>query len=370
MSRLLENKQFLSELRTLIDKYSEEEKPFKIEKGKWYMCIKDYIHGSEKYQKGKVYKATDDNELCNNGIKDYGRFDLSCFRPAAEEAKPHKPKFKPGYWIAESHSGSCVRIEEVTETSYKTSDSDIIPFAVENLWHLWTIDDAKEGDVLVTTHDNGIGTIIFIFKRITDDEIFCHCCYDTSISKKLAFDPCLGASDFVGGIEQKGEEYSPATKKQRDLLFQKMREAGYEWDTEKLELKKIVTRWRDSTHNKVGGYYIEHDATTRFVDKVYVNIPSNGHIFATEAQAKSALAMARISQIMANDPRFGGVVTDEEWENGNYLYVIGRDFDNLLYKDENTDVYHFLAFHTEQQRDLFLKENEDLVYDYLMIKKR
>lgn len=30
----------------------------------------------------------------------------------------------------------------------------------------------------------------------------------------------------------------PATKEQRDLLLQKMKEAGYKWDTEKKELKK------------------------------------------------------------------------------------------------------------------------------------
>lgn len=30
-------------------------------------------------------------------------------------------------------------------------------------------------------------------------------------------------------------------------------------------------------------------------------------------------------------------------------------------------VDHFLSFHTQEQRDLFLKENEDLVKDYLMI---
>ncbi len=29
--------------------------------------------------------------------------------------------------------------------------------------------------------------------------------------------------------------------------------------------------------------------------------------------------------------------------------------------------YYFLAFHTPEQRDLFLAENEDLVKDYLMI---
>ena len=33
----------------------------------------------------------------------------------------------------------------------------------------------------------------------------------------------------------------PATKKQRDLLFQKMKEAGYVWNTEKKDLRKRET---------------------------------------------------------------------------------------------------------------------------------
>ena len=31
------------------------------------------------------------------------------------------------------------------------------------------------------------------------------------------------------------------------------------------------------------------------------------------------------------------------------------------------DICTFLAFHTPEQRDLFLTENEDLVKDYLML---
>lgn len=93
----------------------------------------------------------------------------------------------------------------------------------------------------------------------------------------------------------------------------------------------------------------------------------NYNIFATEKQAKSALAMARISQIMANDERFGGTVTDEEWENNNiYKYSIIRD-GNQIVTDTFFTIYIFLAFHTTEQRYLFLEENEQLVKDYLMI---
>lgn len=85
-------------------------------------------------------------------------------------------------------------------------------------------------------------------------------------------------------------------------------------------------------------------------------------------KAKSALAMARISQIMANDiENFGGVVSDREWENGwQAKYCITRRC-NKPYISINYCEYAFLAFHTEQQCDLFLEKYPQLVKDYLMI---
>lgn len=77
--------------------------------------------------------------------------------------------------------------------------------------------------------------------------------------------------------------------------------------------------------------------------------------------------MAQISQIMANDSRFGGSVSDEEWDNHTKpKYVIIRKQNDIV-KDRYWITDAFLAFHTEEQRDLFLKENKDLVKDYLMI---
>jgi hypothetical protein len=38
-------------------------------------------------------------------------------------------------------------------------------------------------------------------------------------------------------------DHRPATQKQRDLLFTKMREAGYEWDEREKELHKIQTHY-------------------------------------------------------------------------------------------------------------------------------
>ena len=70
---------------------------------------------------------------------------------------------------------------------------------------LWTIYDAKDGDILVNKKDG----CIFI--------------YNPSISNYLTLRPY---------------EVTPATKEQRDFLVAKIKKAGYEWDNNKKELIK------------------------------------------------------------------------------------------------------------------------------------
>ena len=146
---------------------------------------------------------------------------------------------------------------------------------------------------------------------------------------------------------------------------------GYEIDRENstfecIKFKPIEKkRWRDNEEEFITGYYIEFDS--EILPTIEENTSSNYNVFVTRKQAKSALAMARISQIMANDERFGGVVTDEEWKDRHTIkFTIIKRLNLIslvpLYKD-----YEFLAFHTTEQRNLFLEENEDLVRDYLMI---
>jgi len=145
---------------------------------------------------------------------------------------------------------------------------------------------------------------------------------------------------------------------------------GYEIDKENstfecIKFKPVEKRWRDTNGTHVSGYYIS-EASEIHYDSVHYR-PCNYNVFTTKKQVKSALAMARISQIMANDARFGGVVTDEEWGNEKIeKYTIDRGL-GIIYKSVYCTVYNFLAFHTDKQRKLFLEENEDLVKDYLMI---
>ena len=146
---------------------------------------------------------------------------------------------------------------------------------------------------------------------------------------------------------------------------------GYEIDRENstfecIKFKPIEKkRWRDNEEEFITGYYIEFDS--EILPTIEENTSSNYNVFVTRKQAKSVLAMARISQIMANDERFGGVITDEEWCDCALLkYVITRNL-NYIDTPRYFNCYYFLAFHTAEQRDLFLQENEDLVRDYLCL---
>ena len=91
---------------------------------------------------------------------------------------------------------------------------------------LWTIRDAKDGDVLACNEE------ILLFKSYSvQGRISVYCWYNghtNNFFSKEVDDALLTTRNKI----------YPATKEQRDLLFQKMKEAGYEWNAETRELKK------------------------------------------------------------------------------------------------------------------------------------
>lgn len=95
--------------------------------------------------------------------------------------------------------------------------------------HLWTINDAKDGDVLVN------GSNIFIFHYIHGTCLMGYCHVNTDDGR---FYDDIGRNECFGFIDTP-VTIKPATKEQRNLLFQKTKEAGYEWDAENKELKRL-----------------------------------------------------------------------------------------------------------------------------------
>lgn len=127
-----------------------------------------------------------------------------------------------------------------------------------------------------------------------------------------------------------------------------------------LRKKKPTPKWEDL--KRISGCYIADNCIIRPATDVTTN-GENKNVFLTEKYAKSALAMAQISQLM---PYYGGEITDEEWGNSSSKYIIDK-YDNRINISFHRNAYYFLAFHTSEQRDEFLKNNEQLVKDYLMI---
>lgn len=147
---------------------------------------------------------------------------------------------------------------------------------------------------------------------------------------------------------------------------------GYEIDKEnstfeciKFKKRIEVDTWNDI--ESVKGFYISNTSGISHVNTdVNKNDSWDKNIFIDIQHAKSALAMAQISQLM---PYYGGAITKEEWNDDDLpKYVIFRMKNHyetgLVYK-----TYDLLAFHTKEQGDRFLSfpENVQLVKDYLMI---
>lgn len=222
---------------------------------------------------------------------------------------------------------------------------------VESNFHKWTIKDAHAGDILIDIQSE----TPFIFKDCSDEEHpnypVAYCGIDVSNIFKIP----------EGNRWWTNNSVRPTNKEEKELFFEKLKEEGYKWNSDTLTLSKIK-KWRDYVNANIYGYFIDSDS--HIVNHSGYNTYINYNVFATEKQAKSALAMARISQIMANDNRFGGTITDEEW-NTDKKYIIIRRGNNLGI--ETRYCYEYLAFHTNKQAELFLKENEDLIKMYYMI---
>lgn len=138
-----------------------------------------------------------------------------------------EPKFKVGDWII-TPKNKVLQITSIRGTSYRFNNESHyweICYCDEQC-HLWNIEDAKDGDVLACNEE------ILLFKSYSAQErIYLYCWYNgqtNNFYSKEAIDILLTTTNKV----------CPATKEQRNALMKAIKDAGYEWDAEKKELKK------------------------------------------------------------------------------------------------------------------------------------
>lgn len=164
-----------------------------------------------------------------------------------------EPKFKVGKWYqcTKDFFGKGVTFDK--NTAYYCAKKGCLQdeygchiAIVKDLYDnfkLWTIQDAKDGDVLATDWYQGDDSWekIIIFKK-----------YHNKGVEGLIHTPCVEGygNTFKNGEMAFDEEvpyYSktwtdnlhPATKEQRDLLFARMKEEGCQWDKNKKEVIKL-----------------------------------------------------------------------------------------------------------------------------------
>lgn len=139
---------------------------------------------------------------------------------------------------------------------------------------------------------------------------------------------------------------------------------GYEIDKEKSSFEKIVFKkkvevncWEDL--KRVPGVYITDNSC--FVPApAGLVLPHNRNVFLNEKYAKSALALAQISQLL---PYYD---TNVDWTTTNEKFCITRTSNKIEVRSW-ISMYHVLAFNTKSEAIRFLKYNEQLVKDFYML---
>jgi hypothetical protein len=191
-----------------------------------------------------VVSIDDEYYHCTNesiAIKDQDNYE---YPPINRKEGEIKPKFKIGDWVI-------INNDEIDLDSIQFNDLDlnspllIVDFDVDgqlyemedvngnrdyprmkyidNLYHLWTLEDAKDGDVLMhSKHTSDDFDYIFIYNK-------------TSLLQAYGYYSKKKDGAFVKDRSHycpwnMDEVIIPATKKQRDFLRSKLEEIHFEWD--------------------------------------------------------------------------------------------------------------------------------------------
>ena len=152
-----------------------------------------------------------------------------------------EPKFKVGDWLCANELNDYANnikivniIDVFGKKRYKISrdydsDLDLVEFNfIEEHYHLWTIQDAKDGDVIF--YDEGW---ICIFKCIHGIWYSSYCFITDDGEFHTGYERHAVDSTIHGNAHS-------ATKEQRDILMKAMNNAGYIWNAKTKTLRRLI----------------------------------------------------------------------------------------------------------------------------------
>lgn len=187
--------------------------------------------GEQKPQGKTALEAINEEKVDNSNKaepKDYNSIDPHFAKPADKV----EPKFHKGQWVACEGLNTAFIVNIDDDKFYEVEFIDggkgfpHIDY-VDKLFHLWTIQDAKDGNMLVSRNGKP-----FIYNgKYNNYTVGAYC------------GVCGVGIGLFGGKKGTGwssiEGVTPATKEQRDTLMKAMADAGYTFDFDKKVLKKI-----------------------------------------------------------------------------------------------------------------------------------
>ena len=262
-----------------------------------------------------------------------------------------QPEFKVGDWVV-NKLGDAWHIDSFYGKNYQVSNGkgnySYFPISKQDEMHPWTIEDAKDGDVLAVTMPT-YGTWIGIFKERNGCVFSSYCFVNAQGTFKKG--------TYNHGT---GEAAYPATKEECDLLFQKMKEAGYSWDG---ELKK-------NTKFSKGDWIYRGTGDPYFVESVFDEQYElcSGFGYHFNKGIDEVDGDYRLWNI--NDAKFGDILADEktialyeEQSTKTFFHVLCYYCNKTFVPKKGT--LAVLGFHPaiKEQREFFSNELKKSGYD-------
>ena len=356
-----ENKRIIKEIISIVKSYREN----CITEGnhRFDNCLA-WLEKQNEQEEPQVYE-TKDGEIITYSETDGYKFVESTFHE--------------GDWIIHNTTNFVFKVINVGSNGYEVVNREnykkTISFDNEYNYHFWTIKNAKDGDVLAGSK----GDVILMFRGIGNTEwsdvIDYHCYYDC-YRKNFNVQEDV---EYWGYTEN--NQLVPATKEQREFLFQKIKEEGYEWDSNKKELKKIEQKSTDKLESKfkVGDWIVNNLSKDVFLIKSFNNgyctlEDIKGNIISPclpPCESESHLWTikdAKEGDIIAEDPfkpypsPFVAIYKKQNEEDFDSYCFIG--FDGKFYEGEEGHSTENIHPATKEQRELLFQTMYEAGYEW------
>lgn len=185
----------------------------------WFKSIKDKIQSNQ-----------------SNKPQDKSALEVINEKPV-DNANKVQPKFNVGDWIVYDDNICKIMKMSPDDKFYHCygikNHLHIYNRSLENEIHLWTIQDAMDGDIIYAKSKFNVFSYICIFFKLENGKSWGHCYITSKDSIHWNFEYGKGF------LRIDGHDFYPASKEQRDLLFYKMKESDYKWDFESKEVTPL-----------------------------------------------------------------------------------------------------------------------------------